>query len=144
MNSPITPLFTLQEAAALIHRTCKPASLRAAIEEGRLQARKIGRALYVTSDDLSSYLESCRLCPAPAKAPASASSAPMIVMAPNSVPGSANTAGISYGSRMDGAVNVRRASTIAQQLKSGKMPSRTSSSSSRGADVRADRAVPTK
>lgn len=124
-------LFTLNEAAAELHASVKPAALRAAINEGRLVARKVGRTLLIAESDLRDYLEECRTCPAPAKAPASASSARMSATAPRSEKGSGITDGTSSGRKQANGVSERRASIIAQQLKSAKRPSPASSPSRR-------------
>ncbi len=119
-------LFTLKEAAAQLHASVKPAALRTAINEGRLVARKVGRTLLIAEGDLRDYLEECRTCPVPAKAPASASSGLTNATAPKCEKGSGITDGTSSGRKPANGVSVRRALTIAQQLKNAKPRSQTS------------------
>lgn len=65
-------LMTLEDAAAALHETVTVSSLRAAIREGRLPRRKLGRRYYVTSPEIEDFLR----CLAHASLPAS-TSAPM-------------------------------------------------------------------
>ncbi|BAE52448.1 hypothetical protein amb3644 [Paramagnetospirillum magneticum AMB-1] len=137
-------LYTLDEAAAQIHASVKAAALRAAIADGRLAARKIGRTLLIAGEDLNAYLEECRTCPAPAKAPGSDYSAPMIGTAPSLARGSGNTGGTFSGRKEGNGASVRRALTTAQRLKKGKPPSPPSSTNRTGADGQAAPVIPIK
>lgn len=137
-------LYTLEEAAARIHTSVKPAALRAAVNEGRLVARKVGRTLLIGEADLRAYLEECRTCPVPAKDPASACSAPMSGTMQSPARASVITAGTSSGRKPASGASERRALTIAQQLKNGKPPLPPSSPSRTEAGARPGHVIPIK
>ena len=60
-------LLTLEEAAAALHATISVSTLRAALRDGRLPRRKIGRRYFVTPAEIEEFLA----CPAPESLPGS-------------------------------------------------------------------------
>lgn len=67
MNPAPLRLLTLEEAAPALHETVTVSTLRAAIRDGRLPRRKIGRRYYLTPAELEEFCT----CLAPASPPAS-------------------------------------------------------------------------
>lgn len=135
-------LYSLAEAAAEIHHSVKTAALRAAIDAGNLVGRKIGRTMLVAGRDLIDYLDRCRTCHASPRDQGSASTGQTKGTGRSRAKDSANTAGTSSGKTTAKGANERRALTIAQQLKTGKGCSPTSSTPRSAEDSRTGRVVP--
>lgn len=118
--SQMERLYSLAEAAALIHSSVKPAALREAINAKKLNAKRIGRATLIAHSDLMAYLGRCDTCPESDKGHGSNSSGPTPAMEPASKPASKNTDGTSSGAKAAGRGSARPALTTAQRLKSAK------------------------
>ena len=57
MSEPIRPrLLTLEQAALFLHETITVSALRAAIRDGRLRKRRIGRRYYLTPSEIKDFL----------------------------------------------------------------------------------------
>jgi len=110
-------LYTLTEAAGLIHGSIKPRRLREAIAAGKLAAIKIGKNLLVSQRDINEWLEQSK-CPAQTPAPGSNSTAQTASTAPRRERASRGTSTTSSGQSTAGSANVQRVQNTAALLKS--------------------------